>query len=517
MTVLDRQKADATSAADAEALFEKAHRRRRRRRLLIGTVVIVLVIAVLATSLSLRKPAGPHHPVTIPTALPISPPAPAATVASSTLGVAGPLAVSPNGQLYVADTANDRILVRLPDGAFSVAVGTGTVGFSGDGGPATAAQLTRVTDMVFAPDGSLYIADGNRVRVVTPAGIITTVAGGGGAPQAVSGGTAALAAPLGSPLFLSLAPNGGQLYIDDGSQILALTSAGTLVTVPYAPTSATTSVGGGSPLALDGTGHLYIDGCGGWSICAVAPGGQVSNLGSARRSGGALSVLEDGPGGTVYGEDGPRIVQVAPSGLVTAYQLPELFWLTYFAIAPDGVLYADELAGNTGFEAHQELISDDAGRLGVLWQEANSAPEVPACAVLAADEVQSPAPLAQVPPRPQHLVATWLSGPNAEPCRASVVHSGAALARKLARDIDRAPAWDPASSCPAEQGAGVSLSFYGQGRTRAPTTAAIDVAGCGVVMASSPSPAGVGLRSLTPAIRADLRALATPHWARSYL
>jgi hypothetical protein len=417
----------------------------------------------------------------------------------------------------VADVANDRILVRLPDGQFDVAVGTGTVGFAGDGGPAIDAELTNVTDMTFAPVGSLYIADGDRVRVVNPAGVITTVAGNGGPRQPVPSGTPALSAHLGSPLFLSLSSSGDQLYIDDGQQILALTAGGTLVTVRDETTSGIAYVGGGSPVAVDSAGTVYIAGCTGWSICDVAPDGQVSDLGNARRSGGNLSVLERGPDGSVYGEDGPTIVRATPERLVTTYQLPGLFWLTYFAIAPNAVVYADEMPGNVGFEAHQELISDQAGRFDVLWQEANSAPQPAPCAVLATGNLQSPAPLAQVPSRPEGLVGTWLPGPNAHPCTTTVVHRGAVLAQKLARDIDRAPAWDPGLSCSAYTVEGVRLTFYGSTRTRSMTTASIGITGCGVVVADSSSPAGIGLRSLSPAIRADLRTLAPPHWARSQL
>jgi hypothetical protein len=47
----------------------------------------------------------------------------------------------------------------------------------------------------------------------------------------------------------------------------------------------------------------------------------------------------------------------------------EYFWLTSFAFGPRGVIYADELPGNGGFERHQQLISVTAGHVQLLWQE----------------------------------------------------------------------------------------------------------------------------------------------------
>jgi hypothetical protein len=114
------------------------------------------------------------------------------------LELAGPLAVAPDGLLYVADAARDRVLVRVPDGRFRVVAGTGKVGFSGDGGPAVRAELSGVSDLAFAPDGTLYIADGGRVRTVSRDGVIRTIAGDGGGrpPLTISNGTPALSAPL---------------------------------------------------------------------------------------------------------------------------------------------------------------------------------------------------------------------------------------------------------------------------------------------------------------------------------
>jgi class 3 adenylate cyclase/sugar lactone lactonase YvrE len=97
------------------------------------------------------------------------------------------VAFSPDGSLFIADTNNHRIR-KIDHGGNVVAVaGTGAPGFSGDGGPATSAALNLPSGLTFDRAGNLYIADtGNdRVRRVTPEGTITTIAGGSDADRLV--------------------------------------------------------------------------------------------------------------------------------------------------------------------------------------------------------------------------------------------------------------------------------------------------------------------------------------------
>ncbi len=91
------------------------------------------------------------------------------------------IAFTPSGSLYIADWGNHRVRHVGPDGTIETVAGTGVAGFSGDGAPATEAEVNEPQGVAVGPDGSLYIADtGNeRVRRIGTDGLIETVAGGG--------------------------------------------------------------------------------------------------------------------------------------------------------------------------------------------------------------------------------------------------------------------------------------------------------------------------------------------------
>ena len=134
-------------------------------------------------------------------------------------GLYGPrgIALGPDGSLYIADRFNNRIRRVGPDGIITTVAGTGVRGYSGDGGPAGQAGLYWPTGVALGPDGSLYIADGanNRIRRVGPDGIITTVAGTGARGYSGDGGPAGQAR-LRFPYSVALGPD-GSLYIADSN------------------------------------------------------------------------------------------------------------------------------------------------------------------------------------------------------------------------------------------------------------------------------------------------------------
>jgi RHS repeat-associated protein len=90
-------------------------------------------------------------------------------------------ALAADGSVYLSDILNQRIRRIDPNGIITTIAGTGATGFSGDGGPASQAQLNYPGDIVAAPNGNVYFVDqdNNRIRRIAPDGIISTYAGTG--------------------------------------------------------------------------------------------------------------------------------------------------------------------------------------------------------------------------------------------------------------------------------------------------------------------------------------------------
>lgn len=133
--------------------------------------------------------------------------------------LAGPsrLQLGPDGHLYFCETRNHVVRRLRSDGTIETVAGTGTRGYAGDGGPATAAPLDTPYDVLFTPAGDLLLADtgNNVIRRIDAAGIITTVIGTGAPDFAGDGGPAASAA-LRRPSALLL-DDDGSLWIADTS------------------------------------------------------------------------------------------------------------------------------------------------------------------------------------------------------------------------------------------------------------------------------------------------------------
>ncbi len=159
------------------------------------------------------------------------------------------VAVDNRGHLFVADSGNNRIRkVSLDTGVITTVAGTGQAGFGGDGGRATSAHLNHPRFLVVAPDGSFIVADTEnyRVRRIDVTGTITTV-GGTGRPGYSGDGGPAIAADLDDPRGLALDTD-GSLYVS-GAEGVPRPSVRRID-----PTGIITTIAGGQPAGFSGDG-----------------------------------------------------------------------------------------------------------------------------------------------------------------------------------------------------------------------------------------------------------------------
>ncbi len=194
------------------------------------------------------------------------------------------VALDAAGNLYIGDSTNHRIRrVSAATGIITTIAGTGTVGFSGDGGPATSAMLQVPAGIAVDAAGNVYFADSynHRVRrIAAGTGIITTVAGNGVSTYGGDGG-AAVAASLNYPVTIAL-DSSGNLYIADAvnNRIRRVSALNNIITTfagngTAAPTgdggpATAASLNGPTGIAFDNAGNLLIADSGNHRVRRVA-------------------------------------------------------------------------------------------------------------------------------------------------------------------------------------------------------------------------------------------------------
>ena len=145
------------------------------------------------------------------------------------------VATDADGSFYIADTENHRIRKVDAEGIITTFAGTGEEGFGGDGGPATEAKLDWPSGVAIDAAGNIYIADqeNERIRKVDTEGIITTFAGSGGYNyRGEEDGIPATEARLNWPTGVAVGPN-GHVYITDSynNLIRKVDSEGIITTI----------------------------------------------------------------------------------------------------------------------------------------------------------------------------------------------------------------------------------------------------------------------------------------------
>jgi uncharacterized protein (TIGR03437 family) len=291
---------------------------------------------------------------------------------SAQFGYPQAIAADGEGNLFIADLGNNSVRKVSSKGIITTVAGNGIGGFSGDGGPATKAQLSTPSGLAVDDAGNLYIADyGNlRVRKVSTSGIITTVAGNGEAGFEGDSGSATDANLLG-PQGISL-DSAGSLYIADcdcdwdGSgfaRIRKISPNGIITTVAGNGTCCI-SPGDGGPATsaqLEGAGAVAVDAIGNvfiadsWNLRVrkVSPDGIIHTVAGVGTVGPPPPSGDGGPATSA-----PLSSQ--PWGVAVDDAAGDLFIMESTGIrkiSPDGIIHT---VANVGGNA---IVEDAQGNL----------------------------------------------------------------------------------------------------------------------------------------------------------
>jgi uncharacterized protein (TIGR03437 family) len=233
------------------------------------------------------------------------------------------LALDTAGNLFIADAGTARVRRMDARGAIATVAGNGQTGFSGDGQSATLAMLAKPGGVAADAAGNLYIADtrNNRVRKVLPSGFLLTVAGNGSAALGAEN-TYAVQAPLNQPRGVAV-DGAGSVYIADtgNHRVVRITPFGTLVTFAgngspgWAGDNGRATLGqlnAPAAIAFDARGNLYIADTFNHLVRKVSTSGIITTIAGT----GAAGFAGDGGPATSANLNYPSGVAVDAAGVV---------------------------------------------------------------------------------------------------------------------------------------------------------------------------------------------------------
>lgn len=253
------------------------------------------------------------------------------------------VAVDQQGALYLVDEEHQRIRKVAPNGVITTLAGNGGFGYGGDGGLATNAMLKYPAAVTVDAQGNVLIADrqNQRIRKVTPNGIIRTVAGTGAYGFGGDGGPAPQA-KMSSPRGMAVDAQGTIFFADrENNRVRKITTNGTISTVAGSGAYGFGGDGGlatraklayPTELALDAQGNLFIADEANFRIRKVTPSGIITTVvgsghggydgdgGMATRAsvGFPCGIAVDGQGNLFIADrDNLRIRKVTPGGLIS--------------------------------------------------------------------------------------------------------------------------------------------------------------------------------------------------------
>ena len=283
------------------------------------------------------------------------------------------LAVDGAGNIYVADTYNHTLRLVTPTGVVTTLAGLASSSGSADG-TGSDARFEYPVGMVIGGDGNLSVTDNNTIRTVTPAGVVTTRSGSPGDARTVdgTGGDVRFASP-GALAFDSA----GNLYVADGynSLIRKLTPAG-VATTPAGSASADSTDGSGSAarfnnpvaLAVDTAGNVYVADFYNNTIRKVTSAGATTTLAGLAGSAGSTDATGSDarfatPAGVAV--DSAGNLYVTDSGNSTIRLISPTGVVTTLAGLAGSSGGADGTGSAARFNAPMSISGDGAGNLFV--------------------------------------------------------------------------------------------------------------------------------------------------------
>ena len=281
------------------------------------------------------------------------------------------------GNLYIADEYNQRVRMVNTSGIISTFAGNGTAGDTGNGGPATAAQLNYPYGLAIDATGNIYISEqlGGRIRKVTRAGIISTFAGSDSSGYGGDGGPATLA-QLNEPYGLAIDTAGSLLIVDEGNfKIRKVTRDGIITTVAGSTIFGATFSGDGGPataanlyvptgVAVDADNNIYIADMNNQRIRKIDGAGIITTI----AGNGFQSFLGDGWCATIAQLNNPQGVAVDRSGNVL---IADSYNNRIRKVNSCPALAVDSVSGAHSFCAHSSIILTDATP-GGSWTSSDS-------------------------------------------------------------------------------------------------------------------------------------------------